>query len=98
VSIEVDARISAGAERTAAEARGLWWLVDRPNLFIEIPATEAALPAIVSSLANGISVNVTLIFSLERYKAVLESFQSGSKSVKLRVATCRGSKASPRSS
>src|ERR1700761_5252054 len=77
VSIEVDARISGDADRTAAEARGLWWLVDRPNLFIKIPATEAALPAIGSSLADGISVNVTLIFSLERYKAVLESFLSG---------------------
>jgi transaldolase len=76
VSIEVDARISGDADRTAAEARGLWWLVDRPNLFIKIPATEAALPAIAASLADGISVNVTLIFSIERYKAVLESFLS----------------------
>src|ERR1700744_3803258 len=77
VSIEVDARISADADRTAAEARGLWWPVDRPNLFIKIPATEAALPAIADSLADGISINVTLIFSIERYKAVLESFLSG---------------------
>jgi transaldolase len=77
VSIEVDARISDDADRTAAEARGLWWLVDRPNIFIKIPATEAALPAITSSLADGISVNVTLIFSVKRYKAVLESFLSG---------------------
>jgi transaldolase len=77
VSIEVDARISGDAARTAAEARGLWWLVDRPNLFIKIPATEAALPAIAESLADGISVNVTLIFSIERYKAVLEAFLTG---------------------
>jgi transaldolase len=77
VSIEVDARISGDSDRTAAEARGLWWLVNRPNLFIKIPATEAALPAIASSLADGISINVTLIFSIERYKAVLESFLSG---------------------
>jgi transaldolase len=77
VSIEVDARISGDANRTAAETRRLWWLVDRPNLFIKIPATEAALPAIADCLADGISVNVTLIFSLERYKAVLESFLSG---------------------
>jgi transaldolase len=68
VSIEVDPRISADAERTAAEARGLWWLVDRPNLFIKIPATEAALPAITASIADGISVNVTLIFSIDRYR------------------------------
>jgi transaldolase len=77
VSIEVDARISGDAARTAAEARGLWWLVDRPNLFIKIPATEAALPAISDSLADGISVNVTLIFSIERYKAVLDAFLTG---------------------
>jgi transaldolase len=62
VSIEVDPRISGDADRTAAEARGLWWLVDRPNLFIKIPATLAGLPAITASLADGISVNVTLIF------------------------------------
>ena len=64
VSIEVDACISGDADRTAAEARGLcglWRLVDRPNLFVKIPATEAALAAISESLAAGISVNVTLI-------------------------------------
>jgi transaldolase len=77
VSIEVDPRISADAERTTAEARGLWWLVDRPNLFIKIPATEAALPAITSSIADGISVNVTLIFSIDRYRAVLDAFMTG---------------------
>ena len=77
VSIEVDPRISADADRTAAEARGLWWLVDRPNLFIKIPATAAALPAISASLADGISVNVTLIFSVERYRAVLDAFMTG---------------------
>jgi transaldolase len=77
VSIEVDPRISADAERTAAEARGLWWLVDRPNLFIKIPATKAALPAITASIADGISVNVTLIFSIDRYRAVLDAFMAG---------------------
>ncbi len=77
VSIEADPRISGDAERTAAEARGLWWLVDRPNLFIKIPATLAALPAITACLADGISINVTLIFSLERYGAVLDAFLSG---------------------
>ncbi len=77
VSIEVDPRISGDAKRTAAEARGLWWLVDRPNLFIKIPATLAGLPAITATLAAGISVNVTLIFSVERYRAVLEAFQAG---------------------
>lgn len=77
VSIEVDPRISADADRTAAEARGLWWLVDRPNLFIKIPATEAALPAITASIASGISVNVTLIFAIDRYRAVLDAFMTG---------------------
>jgi len=77
VSIEVDPRISADAERTAAEARGLWWLVDRPNLLIKIPATEAALPAITASIADGISVNVTLIFSLDRYRVVHDAFMTG---------------------
>src|ERR1700727_3072073 len=77
VSIEVDPRIAQDSARTAAEARGLWWLVDRPNLFIKIPATLAGLPAITETLAAGISVNVTLIFSVERYRAVLEAFLSG---------------------
>jgi transaldolase len=77
VSIEVDPRISGDADRTAAEARGLWWLVDRPNLFIKIPATLAGLPAITASLTDGISVNVTLIFSLDRYRAVLDAFLTG---------------------
>jgi transaldolase len=77
VSIEVDPRISGDADRTAAEARGLWWLVDRPNLFIKIPATLAGLPAITASLAQGISVNVTLIFSLDRYRSVLDAFLTG---------------------
>jgi len=77
VSIEVDPRISGDADRTEAEARGLWWLVDRPNLFIKIPATLAGLPAVTASLADGISVNVTLIFSLNRYRAVLDAFLTG---------------------
>ena len=77
VSIEVDPRISHDADRTVAEARALWWLVDRPNLFIKIPATREGLPAITQALAEGISVNVTLIFSLERYDAVMEAFLAG---------------------
>ncbi|HEX2939417.1 MAG TPA: transaldolase, partial [Rhodopila sp.] len=77
VSIEVDPRLAEDGDRTAAEARGLWWLVDRPNLFIKIPATLAGLPAITAALADGISVNVTLIFSVERYKAVFEAYMAG---------------------
>ncbi|MDX6275520.1 MAG: transaldolase [Frankiales bacterium] len=77
VSIEVDPRLAHDCDRTVAEARGLWWLVDRPNLFIKIPATLEGIPAIEQALAEGISVNVTLIFSLERYKAVMEAFLTG---------------------
>lgn len=77
VSIEVDPRISADSGRTTAEARGLWWLVDRPNLFIKIPATKPALPAITASIAEGLSVNVTLIFSIDRYRAVLDAYMTG---------------------
>ena len=77
VSIEVDPRIAHETERTVAEARALWWLVDRPNLFVKIPATRDGIPAITAALAEGISVNVTLIFSLERYAAVLDAFMSG---------------------
>jgi len=77
VSIEVDPRISGETERTIAEARALWWLVDRPNLFVKIPATIPSLPAISQCLAEGISINVTLIFSLERYEAVIEAFLDG---------------------
>ncbi len=77
VSIEVDPRLARDTDRTVAEARALWWLVDRPNLFIKIPATEEGLPAITRCLAEGISVNVTLIFSLERYRAVLDAYLAG---------------------
>jgi transaldolase len=78
VSIEVDPRIANDTTgKTFAEAKALWWLVDRPNLFIKIPATEAGIPAITESLAAGISVNVTLIFSLERYGQVIDAFMEG---------------------
>ena len=77
VSLEVAPGLAHDTDATAAEAAHLWWLVDRPNLFIKIPATEAGLPAITTSIAAGISVNVTLIFSLERYRAVMEAYISG---------------------
>jgi transaldolase len=77
VSIEVDPRLAADTDRTIAEAKALWWLVDRPNLFIKIPATRAGLPAITATLAEGISVNVTLIFGLERYEDVMNAFFAG---------------------
>jgi transaldolase len=78
VSLEVDPRIANDTTgKTFAEAKTLWWMVDRPNLFIKIPATEAGIPAITQSLAAGISVNVTLIFSLERYGQVIDAFMAG---------------------
>jgi transaldolase len=77
VSIEVDPRIARDTGRTVAEARALWWLVDRPNLFIKIPAAKQGLPAITACLAEGISINVTLIFSLARYGEVIEAFLAG---------------------
>jgi transaldolase len=77
VSIEVDPRIAHETEKTIAEARALWWLVDRPNLFIKIPATVEGLPAISQCLSEGISVNVTLIFSLQRYREVMDAFVEG---------------------
>jgi transaldolase len=82
VSIEVDPRSAHDAEKTVAEAKSLWWLVDRENLYIKIPATMDGLPAITRTLAEGISVNVTLIFSLERYRAVMDAFLAGIEQAK----------------
>ena len=77
VSIEVDPRLAFDTEKTTAEAQDLWKTVDRPNLMVKIPATEAGIPAITATLAEGINVNVTLIFSLERYEAVMDAFIAG---------------------
>ena len=76
-SIEVDPRLAYDTEATIAEARALWWRVDRPNLFIKIPAARQGLPAIAACLAEGISINVTLIFSLTRYDEVIDAFLEG---------------------
>jgi len=77
VSLEVDPRLARETEKTIAEARALWWLVDRPNLFIKIPATREGLPAITQCISEGISVNVTLIFSLERHGEVIDAYMAG---------------------
>ncbi|HEY8456621.1 MAG TPA: transaldolase [Actinopolymorphaceae bacterium] len=82
VSLEVDPRLAYKAEETVAEAKALWWMVDRPNLFIKIPATREGLPAITAALAEGISVNVTLIFGLQRYREVMDAFMSGLEQAK----------------
>ncbi|CAM5481697.1 transaldolase [Streptomyces narbonensis] len=77
VSIEVDPRLAHETVATVAEAKQLAWLVDRPNTLIKIPATKAGLPAITEVIGLGISVNVTLIFSLERYRAVMDAYLAG---------------------
>jgi transaldolase len=82
VSIEVDPRLAADTDKTVAEAKALWWLVDRPNLFIKIPASDAGLPAITRTLASGICVNITLMFGLDRYDQVMEAFMAGLEQAK----------------
>ncbi len=77
VSIEVDPRLAHDTAATIAEAKQLAWLVDRPNVMIKIPATRAGLPAITEVIGLGISVNVTLIFSLERYREVMDAYLAG---------------------
>ncbi len=77
VSIEVDPGLAHDTRTTIAEARALWWLVDRPNLFIKIPAASQGLPAIAACLAEGISINITLIFSLRRYDEVMDAYLDG---------------------
>ncbi|MFD9003420.1 transaldolase [Streptomyces sp. NPDC059582] len=84
VSIEVDPRLAHDTRATVAEAKQLFWLVDRPNVMIKIPATEAGLPAITEVIGLGISVNVTLIFSLERYRAVMDAYLAGLEKAKER--------------
>ena len=77
VSLEVSPDLAHDTAATTEEARALWQRVDRPNLMIKIPATQAGLPAITATIAAGINVNVTLIFGLERYDAVMTAYESG---------------------
>jgi transaldolase len=77
VSIEVDPRLSRDVAATIGMARMLWSTVNRDNLFVKIPATREGLSAITQVIGHGISVNVTLIFSLERYRAVIDAYLSG---------------------
>lgn len=77
VSIEVDPRLAHDTDKTILQAIELWKIVDRPNLLIKIPATLAGLPAITAVIAEGISVNVTLIFSVERHRAVIDAYLAG---------------------
>ena len=77
VSLEVAPELAFDTEGTITRARLVWEMVDRPNLLVKIPATKEGLPAIEESIAAGISVNVTLIFSLERYRAVAQAYIRG---------------------
>lgn len=77
VSLEVDPTLAYDTEATVAEAIRLHQLVDRPNLFVKIPATKPGLPAIEDMIAKGKSINVTLIFSLQRYGEVAEAYVRG---------------------
>src|SRR5690242_11557032 len=82
VSSDVDPRLAHDRDKTAAEAQDLWKAVDRPNLYVKIPATEEGIPAIAKTLAEGINVNVTLIFSVERYRQVMDAFLEGLEGAK----------------
>jgi len=82
VSIEVDPRLAHDTDKTILQAIDLWKTVDRPNLFVKIPATLAGLPAITATLAEGISVNVTLIFSVERHRLVMDAYLAGLEKAK----------------
>lgn len=77
VSLEVSPLLAHDTAGTIAQATELWSLVDRPNLMIKIPATKAGIPAIAAVIGEGISVNVTLIFSLERYSEVIDAYFAG---------------------
>jgi transaldolase len=77
VSIEVDPRLAHDTDKTIAEAQDLWKTVDRPNLFVKIPATKEGVPAIAKVIGEGINVNVTLIFSVQRYREVMDAYLAG---------------------
>ena len=77
VSLEVSPLLARDTDATLAEALDLWKAVDRPNLLVKIPATQEGLPAIISALAEGVSINVTLIFSVERYRDVMVAYIEG---------------------
>jgi transaldolase len=77
VSIEVEPDLANDTGATIASAQKLWQAVDRPNAYIKIPATEEGLPAITAAIAQGINVNVTLIFSVERYRGVMDAYLAG---------------------
>jgi transaldolase len=77
VSIEVEPDLANDTDATIASAKALWGAVDRPNALIKIPGTKEGLPAITATIAEGISVNVTLIFGIDRYREVMDAYLSG---------------------
>lgn len=77
ISIEVNPTFARLTEETLTEARALWRQIDRPNLMVKIPATDEGLPAIRQCIAEGININITLMFSLDQYAAVAEAYLSG---------------------
>lgn len=77
VSLEVDPRLAHDTDATLAQAAELWKTVDRPNVMIKIPATGEGLPAITGALADGININVTLLFSVQCYREVMAAFFAG---------------------
>lgn len=77
VSLEVSPLLARDTERTVSEAERLWKAVDRPNLMVKVPATEAGVPAIRRLIADGLNINVTLIFSLTRYRDVMAAYMGG---------------------
>ena len=77
VSLEVNPHLAYKTEETVAEARELWRGLDRPNVFIKVPATKNGLPAIQQLISEGINVNVTLLFGLPRYREVAEAYIAG---------------------
>jgi transaldolase len=82
VSLEVDPRLAHDTDKTILQAIELCKIVDRPNVLIKIPATRPGLPAITAVLAEGVSVNVTLIFSVERHRAVMDGYLAGLEAAK----------------
>jgi len=77
VSLEVRPEVAGDTDATIAEAKRYWRLVNRPNLFVKVPATPAGIPAIEALIADGVSINVTLIFGRKQYASVAEAFQRG---------------------
>ena len=85
VSLEVSPGSAHDTEATIAEARHLWQVAARPNVMIKVPATLAGIPAIEALTAEGINVNITLMFSLEHYEAVAQAYLRGTSATPSRI-------------